>query len=63
MITRNSAKALIIDNKRLLTIKLYENNETYFILPGGGQEPGENLHETLKENVEKRQAQRLPSEI
>lgn len=48
MITRNSAKAIIMDNKRLLTIKLQENNETYFILPGGGQEPGENLHETLK---------------
>lgn len=48
MITRNSAKAIIMDNKRLLTIKLYENNETFYILPGGGQEPGENLHETLK---------------
>ena len=48
MITRNSAKAIILDNNRLLTIKLHENDNTYFILPGGGQKPGENLHETLK---------------
>ncbi|MGE7980679.1 NUDIX domain-containing protein [Psychrobacillus sp. NPDC093200] len=48
MIKRNSAKAIIIDDKRILVIKLHENNEIYYILPGGGQEPGENLHEALK---------------
>ncbi|MEK4243802.1 NUDIX domain-containing protein [Psychrobacillus sp. FSL K6-2684] len=48
MIKRNSAKAIIIDDKRILVIKLHENNEFYYILPGGGQETGEILHEALK---------------
>ncbi|MER1958383.1 MAG: NUDIX domain-containing protein [Solibacillus sp.] len=45
---RNSAKAVIIKNEHLLAIELYENGHTYYILPGGGQEHGETLHEALK---------------
>ncbi|MEK3978829.1 NUDIX domain-containing protein [Psychrobacillus sp. FSL K6-2836] len=48
MFMRNSAKAVIIKDDKLLTIKLYENDETYYILPGGGQEPGENLQQTIE---------------
>jgi 8-oxo-dGTP pyrophosphatase MutT (NUDIX family) len=45
---RNSAKAVIIQNKRLLTNKLTGIDEVYYTLPGGGQEKGETLHETLR---------------
>lgn len=45
---RNSAKALIVKEEKLLTLKMYENGDTYYILPGGGQEHGENLMQALE---------------
>ncbi|QFG00008.1 NUDIX domain-containing protein [Psychrobacillus glaciei] len=45
---RNSAKAVIVKDGKLLTIKLHENGGTYYILPGGGQKHGENLHQALE---------------
>lgn len=45
---RNSAKAVIIREDKLLVIKKEDTDGFYFILPGGGQEHGENLHQTLK---------------
>lgn len=45
---RNSAKAVIVKEGKLLTIKIHENGDTYYILPGGGQEHGENLHRALE---------------
>lgn len=48
MAIRNSAKAVIIQDNKLLAIKKLDKEGYYFILPGGGQEHGENLHETLK---------------
>ncbi|MCH7321429.1 NUDIX domain-containing protein [Solibacillus sp. MA9] len=48
MIIRNSAKAVIVKNDKILALKMHENNNTYYILPGGGQEHGENLHQALK---------------
>jgi 8-oxo-dGTP diphosphatase len=47
MSIRNSAKAIIIQDGYLLTIKKQESNDTYYVVPGGGQEQGENLHETV----------------
>jgi ADP-ribose pyrophosphatase YjhB (NUDIX family) len=45
---RNSAKAIIIHERRVLTIRCVSwKNETYFILPGGGQEHGESLPQAL----------------
>ena len=44
---RNSAKAVIVKDGNLLALKMQENNSTYYILPGGGQEHGENLHQAL----------------
>ncbi|SDL88994.1 NUDIX domain-containing protein [Dendrosporobacter quercicolus] len=35
---RNSAKALIIKDGKMLAIKLQENGEVWYIMPGGGQE-------------------------
>jgi 8-oxo-dGTP diphosphatase len=43
---RNSAKALIIRDGCLLALRMADEAGEFFILPGGGQEPGEALAET-----------------
>jgi 8-oxo-dGTP pyrophosphatase MutT (NUDIX family) len=45
--TRNSAKALIIRDRSLLAIKYADAGGEYYALPGGGQQHGETLEETL----------------
>ncbi len=45
---RNSAKAIIITSGKLLTIKYIDADGEWFTLPGGGQEAGETLTQTLK---------------
>lgn len=40
---RNSAKALVIKDGKMLAVKLRENGETWYIMPGGGQEAEELL--------------------
>jgi 8-oxo-dGTP diphosphatase len=46
---RNSAKAIIIrDGKLLCTKNLSQFNEIYYLLPGGGQEAGETLTSALQ---------------
>ncbi|MBB4826827.1 ADP-ribose pyrophosphatase YjhB (NUDIX family) [Sporosarcina luteola] len=45
---RNSAKAIIVEDGKLLALKMHENSGTYYILPGGGQEHGETLHQALR---------------
>lgn len=45
---RNSAKAIIIKDKKILLIKGKDDYGYFYILPGGGQESGENLIDTLK---------------
>jgi 8-oxo-dGTP diphosphatase len=40
---RNSAKALIINDGKLLAIKIRDGGEEWYIMPGGGQESGELL--------------------
>ena len=45
---RNSSKAVIIQDDKLLVIKNEDTDGYFFVLPGGGQEHDENLHETLK---------------
>lgn len=44
---RNSAKALIINNGKLLVTKNEDQFGVFYLLPGGGQEAGETLHEAL----------------
>ena len=44
---RNSAKAIIIQNDKVLLTKNLGNDEFFYILPGGGQEHGETLHQAL----------------
>lgn len=48
---RTAAKAVILRDGHLLTIKVKDllyQGRVYYALPGGGQDPGENLHETLR---------------
>jgi len=47
MTIRNSSKAIIIQDGKLLTIKFSRYGNTYYNLPGGGQENGETLHQAL----------------
>lgn len=44
---RNSAKAIIIQNGQLLAIRNRDAQGDFYILPGGGQEHRETLHEAL----------------
>jgi ADP-ribose pyrophosphatase len=45
---RNSAKALIIENGKLLVTVNKDQFGIFYLLPGGGQEIGETLQEALK---------------
>jgi len=44
---RNSIKAIIIQNNKLLVTKLRDEDGIYYLLPGGGQEAGEKMHDTV----------------
>ena len=44
---RNSVKAVIIEDGRLLVTVNHGENGRYLLLPGGGQKGGETLHQTL----------------
>lgn len=44
---RTSAKALIINDNKLLAVKKEDNGSPFYILPGGGQEKFEKLSDTL----------------
>jgi len=45
---RNSVKALILRDGSLLANQMTGPDGVWFDLPGGGQEPGETLHEALR---------------
>ncbi|WP_044337131.1 NUDIX domain-containing protein [Rossellomorea aquimaris] len=45
---RNSAKAIIMKGDKILLTKNKDENEFFYLFPGGGQEHGETLHEALK---------------
>lgn len=45
---RTAARALIIHEQRLLTIKMRDHTGVFYILPGGGQVHGETLREGLR---------------
>ena len=48
---RYSAKALIINNGKMLAIKLSNGSEEWYIMPGGGQEAEELLPDTVRREV------------
>lgn len=45
---RNSSKALVIREDRLLCTKNEDQFGTFYLLPGGGQRPGETLPQSLR---------------
>lgn len=49
--TRNSAKALIIREGRMLAAKINDNGDVFYIMPGGGQVAGETLEEAVVREV------------
>jgi 8-oxo-dGTP diphosphatase len=48
MKVRTAAKAIIIQNGQLLCTKNRDDHGFFYMLPGGGQEPGENMIEALQ---------------
>ena len=48
---RTSAKAVVIQNGRLLAIKLNDGREEWYILPGGGQDSEETLPQAVEREV------------
>jgi ADP-ribose pyrophosphatase YjhB (NUDIX family) len=48
---RNSAKAVVIHENRVLLIRANLDGEDCYLLPGGGQEPGETLSEAVVREV------------
>ena len=44
---RSAAKAIIVEDGQLLTVKNQHKDSIYYTLPGGGQKPGETLAEAM----------------
>lgn len=49
---RNSAKALIIKDGKMLASKINDNGNIFYIMPGGGQDADELLQDTVKRECE-----------
>jgi 8-oxo-dGTP pyrophosphatase MutT (NUDIX family) len=45
---RTAVRAVIINEGHLLTVKLKDRDGVFYLLPGGGQNPGETFFDTLK---------------
>lgn len=58
---RTAAKAVIIQDGRLLTIRKRQGDHLYYVLPGGTQEPGETLAETAAREIEEETGARAES--
>lgn len=48
---RNSAKGLVVKDDKVLVIEAYDEDGKYYLMPGGGQKPGELLPETVRREV------------
>lgn len=49
---RTSAKALIIKDGKVLAVKIRDENEEWYVLPGGGQDSEELLTDAVCREVE-----------
>ena len=47
-VLRNSARAIVIRDGRILLTRNEDASGPYYLLPGGGQKPGETLHDALR---------------
>lgn len=48
---RNSAKALVICDGKMAAIKIKDDEAEWYVMPGGGQDPGETLQEAVCREV------------
>lgn len=48
---RISAKALVIKDGRMLAVRMQDDDGVFYIMPGGGQNAGELLPDTVKREV------------
>ena len=48
---RTSAKALIIKDGCMLAVKINDNGDEFYIMPGGGQKASELLQDTCRREV------------
>jgi len=48
---RNGVRAIIVEERKLPAVKKRDVDGVYYVLPGGGQRPGETLVETLRREV------------
>jgi 8-oxo-dGTP pyrophosphatase MutT (NUDIX family) len=49
---RNSAKAIIFRDGKMLATKIKDEDDIFYIMPGGGQDTGETLEEAVVREVE-----------
>jgi ADP-ribose pyrophosphatase YjhB (NUDIX family) len=56
---RNSAKAVIVKEGKILLIKRFSDGETWYTLPGGGQNKFETLESALKREVREETGQEI----
>lgn len=59
---RNSAKALVIRENQLLAVQIEDADGKWYVLPGGGQEPGECLEDTVCREVAEEAGLRVKAE-
>lgn len=45
------ARAIIVRNGKLITLKRIKSKETYWVFPGGGVEEGEDLQQALEREI------------
>ncbi len=61
---RNSAKALIMKDGKMLVIRIKDNDEEWYIMPGGGQDAEELLIDTVcREVAEEMAIEVIPKEL
>lgn len=48
---RNAGKGLVVRDGTILVIELEDSDGTFYIMPGGGQKPGETLPEAVRREV------------
>ena len=48
---RTAARALVVDDGQLLTVQYGSDGEHWYLTPGGGQQRGEALTETVHREV------------
>ncbi|WP_396610676.1 NUDIX domain-containing protein [Haloferax sp. S1W] len=51
MTPRIAARGIVVDEGKLLTVQYRSGDDVWYLTPGGGQQPGETLAETVRREV------------